>query len=277
MIRLLFKNVWKISYIKSTVNPLISISIRREFSSIDANQNERERNAQTIQTNQPIQTVYFQNIWPVAEKEEFERDMIIVEDFISEAEEQSLIGEAEKSLKRMRYEYDHWDDAIHGYREMEKVDWLPENRILFDRVRQYAYVSDIMPHVHILDLAKDGIIKPHVDSSRYCGTTIAGLSLLSDCIMRLRRVDEKKYVQPKMGEDTVSSNTDNNRSKSNDVRPATEYNYFADALLKRRSLYVMKNTARYNFTHEVLANNAEFNGVAVEKGRRISIICRNQP
>lgn len=277
MIRLLFKNVWKISYIKSTVNPLISISIRREFSSIDANQNELEKNAQTIQTNQPIQTVYFQNIWPVAEKEEFERDMIIVEDFISEAEEQSLIGEAEKSLKRMRYEYDHWDDAIHGYREMEKVDWLPENRILFDRVRQYAYVSDIMPHVHILDLAKDGIIKPHVDSSRYCGTTIAGLSLLSDCIMRLRRVDEKKYVQPKMGEDTVSSNTDNNRSKSNDVRPATEYNYFADALLKRRSLYVMKNTARYNFTHEVLANNAEFNGVAVEKGRRISIICRNQP
>lgn len=217
------------------------------------------------------QTLHFQETWPSAEKEQLERDMIIVEDFISEAEEQSLIAEAEKSLKRMRYEYDHWDDAIHGYREMEKVDWLPENRILFDRVRQYAFVSDIMPHVHILDLAKDGIIKPHVDSSRYCGTTIAGLSLLTDCIMRLRRVDETKYVQPKMGEDSPSTNN------PDDGRPAVEYSYFADALLKRRSLYVMKDTARYNFTHEVLPSNSEFNGTVVDKGRRISIICRNQP
>lgn len=237
----------------------------------NTSQNEQEKSAQSILSRS--QSLHFQDTWPPAEKLEIERDMLIIDDFISEAEEKSLLAEAEKSLKRMRYEYDHWDDAIHGYREMEKVDWLPENRILFNRVREYAFDSDIMPHVHILDLAKDGIIKPHVDSSRYCGTTIAGLSLLTDCIMRLKRVDEKKYVQPKMGEDSRTP-TEN---KTDDSRPSVEYTHFVDALLRRRSLYVMKNTARYNFTHEVLATNSKFNGVEVEKGRRISIICRNQP
>lgn len=266
------KNLLKISSNKSA--PSISNRNWKGFSrtrSTNASQNDNEpKSAHAIQ-NTTNSALHFQNTWPAAEKAKIERDMIVVEDFVSEAEEQSLIAEAEKSLKRKRYEYDHWDDAIHGYREMEKVDWLPENRILFDRVRQFAFVADIMPHVHILDLEKDGIIKPHVDSSRYCGTTIAGLSLLSDCIMRLRRVDETKYVQPKMDEDSISPDPPNGR------QPAVEYTYFVDALLKRRSLYVMKDTARYNFTHEVLASNAEFDGIAVEKGRRVSIICRNQP
>lgn len=250
--------------------PCTSIRNHRKFSrarSTNASQNDNvPKTGHTIQ-NTLSSGLHFQNTWPPAEKAAIERDMIIVEDFISEAEEQSLIAEAEKSLKRKRYEYDHWDDAIHGFREMEKVDWLPENRILFDRVRQFAFVADIMPHVHILDLAKDGIIKPHVDSSRFCGTTIAGLSLLTDCIMRLRRVDETKYVQPKVGESNPPTSG----------QPPVEYSFFVDALLKRRSLYVMKDTARYNFTHEVLASNAEFDGIVVEKGRRVSIICRNEP
>lgn len=264
------KNFLKILLNKSVLRPKRGFS-QTVSTSVGQNENEKSVQVHASHPTNSSQIFHFQNDWPTAEKMAIKRDMIIVEDFISEAEEQSLIAEAEKSLKRMRYEYDHWDDAIHGYRETEKVDWLPENRILFDRVRQYAFVSDVMPHVHILDLAKDGIIKPHVDSSRYCGTTIAGLSLLTDCIMRLKRVDEIKYVQPKMDDDSVSPN------KSDDGKPAIEYDYFVDALLRRRSLYVMKDTARYNFTHEVLPTNAEFNGMGVEKGRRISIICRNQP
>lgn len=197
--------------------------------------------------------------------------MIIVENFITETEEQSLVAEAEKSMKRMRYEYDHWDDAIHGYREREKEDWNPDNRIIFERIRQLAFETNTLPAVHILDLAKDGIIKPHVDSSRYCGNTIAGLSLLTDCIMRLKRIDEKQYVQSKAGEDATCP-----ANKSAEASPAIVYEHFVDALLKRRSLYIMKHTARYNFTHEVLATNATFVDTPIEKGRRISIISRNQ-
>ena len=37
------------------------------------------------------------------------KDFIVVKDFISENEENLLLREVEKALKRLRYEYDHWD------------------------------------------------------------------------------------------------------------------------------------------------------------------------
>lgn len=211
----------------------------------------------------------FHNDWPLNVKKSFCEHMIVIEDFITLAEEERLVSEAEKSMKRarMRYQYDHWDNAIHGYREMEKTEWQQENEKILNNVRTKAFDSNILPHVHILDLAADGIIKPHVDSSRYCGSTIAGLSLLTDCIMRLKRVDENQYKQNKEGEDET-------------LRPSqsemTEFNYFVDILLKRRSLYIMKNSARYNFSHEVLPSQAKFRNNEIFKDRRISIICRNQ-
>lgn len=54
--------------------------------------------------------------------------------------------------------------------------------------------------------------------------------------------------------------------------------FYADVLLKRRSLYIMKGTARYDYTHEILANKFSFfKDVNVPKSRRISVICRNEP
>lgn len=53
---------------------------------------------------------------------------------------------------------------------------------------------------------------------------------------------------------------------------------YADVLLKRRSLYIMKGSARYDYKHEILSNdNSKFDGVVVFKDRRISVICRNEP
>lgn len=53
---------------------------------------------------------------------------------------------------------------------------------------------------------------------------------------------------------------------------------YADVLLPRRSLYVMKGTARFNYTHEILKNEESvFKGKKVPKDRRISVICRNEP
>ena len=37
------------------------------------------------------------------------KDFIVIEDFISENEENLLLQEVEKALKRLKYEYDHWD------------------------------------------------------------------------------------------------------------------------------------------------------------------------
>lgn len=60
--------------------------------------------------------------------------------------------------------------------------------------------------------------------------------------------------------------------------PLKYKDYHADILLPRYSLYVMRDTARFKYTHEILGNNVSlYAGKRVEKDRRISIICRNEP
>ncbi|CAG9861489.1 unnamed protein product [Phyllotreta striolata] len=175
-------------------------------------------------------------------------NMTVHDDFLSPTEEQTILEEIEPYMKRLRYEFDHWDDAIHGYRETERLKWNEVNTKILDRVRAIAFPPNVeqLKYVHILDLDKTGYIKPHIDAVRFCGNTIAGLSLLSDSIMRLVH------------------------DKNKDL--------YADVLLKRRSLYIMKDTARFDYTHEILCNEKSiFKGAQIFKDRRISVICRNEP
>lgn len=39
--------------------------------------------------------------------------MRIYPNFVTEEEESSLLSELEPQLKRLRYEYDHWDNVCH--------------------------------------------------------------------------------------------------------------------------------------------------------------------
>lgn len=168
--------------------------------------------------------------------------------FISEEEEGALLRELEPGLKKKRYEFDHWDDAIHGYRETERLRWGPACEEVLNRVRSAAFPegSSLLGPVHILDLDKAGYIKPHIDSVKFCGSTIAGVSLLSDSIMRLVKEDDP--------------------------------NEWLDLLLLRHSLYILRDMARFNFTHEILKDEESvFNGQKVPRQRRISVICRNLP
>ncbi|XP_029364925.1 alpha-ketoglutarate-dependent dioxygenase alkB homolog 7, mitochondrial [Echeneis naucrates] len=168
--------------------------------------------------------------------------------FITEEEEGALLRELEPGLRKKRYEFDHWDDAIHGYRETERVRWGAVCEEVLNRVRSAAFPegSPLLGPVHVLDLDKSGYIKPHIDSVKFCGTTIAGLSLLSDSIMRL-----------------VNENARNE---------------WLDLLLPRRSLYILRDQARYNFTHEILKDEESvFGGQRIPRQRRISVICRNLP
>ena len=124
------------------------------------------------------------------------KTMIVSENFLTESEEQSLLNEIEPYMKRLRYEYDHWDDAIHGYRETERLNWNEQNQQILQRAKQFAFdyfnqqghlehPTNLLNHIHILDLHETGYIKPHIDAVRFCGNTIAGLCLLSDGVMRL--------------------------------------------------------------------------------------------
>ncbi|XP_051572691.1 alpha-ketoglutarate-dependent dioxygenase alkB homolog 7, mitochondrial isoform X2 [Myxocyprinus asiaticus] len=170
------------------------------------------------------------------------------QNFISEEEENALFKEVEKGLRKKRYEFDHWDDAIHGYRETERLQWGDVCESILRRVRAVAFPegSPLLGPVHVLDLDKSGYIKPHIDSVKFCGSTIAGLSLLSDSVMRL--------VQENNSADWV------------------------DLLLNRRSLYILRDDARFKFTHEILKDEESlFSGQRIPRHRRISVICRNLP
>ncbi|KFM81865.1 putative alpha-ketoglutarate-dependent dioxygenase ABH7, partial [Stegodyphus mimosarum] len=134
----------------------------------------------------------------------------VYENFVSEDEELELMKEIEPTFRRRRYEFDHWDGAIQGYKETEKSEWNIGNEIILQRLRNLAFPLHTaqIREVHVLDLAKNGFIKPHIDSIRFCGDTIAGISLLSSAVMRLV-MEKNKSV-------------------------------FVDVLLPRRSLYIMK-------------------------------------
>ena len=53
---------------------------------------------------------------------------------------------------------------------------------------------------------------------------------------------------------------------------------FVDVLLKRKSLYIMRDYSRYNCTHEILGDEQSiFKNKKIPRQRRISIIARCLP
>lgn len=52
------------------------------------------------------------------------------------------------------------------YRETERVQWNENNIKIINRIREKAFSKEMsqLALVHILDLAPEGWIKPHVDS-----------------------------------------------------------------------------------------------------------------
>nr|XP_023396488.1 alpha-ketoglutarate-dependent dioxygenase alkB homolog 7, mitochondrial-like [Loxodonta africana] len=138
--------------------------------------------------------------------------------------------------------------AIHGFRETEKPCWSEASRAILQRLREAAFDPGQahLPRVHVLDLEPRGYIKPHVDSVKFCGATIAGLSLLSPSVMRLVHTQE----------------------------PAD----WLELLLEPGSLYILRGSARYDFSHEILQDEDSFFGERrIPRARRISEICGSAP
>eukprot|EP00045_Choanoeca_perplexa_P000986 m.17251 g.17251 ORF g.17251 m.17251 type:complete len:159 (+) comp10662_c0_seq2:103-579(+) len=90
-------------------------------------------------------------------------------EFLSEAEEEALLTEVAKPLRRLRYSPAHFDEAISGYRELRRSEWSTTALTIFQRVRQHPLLVDIPldPSVHVLDLSPEGSIFPHVDSVKF--------------------------------------------------------------------------------------------------------------
>uniref|UniRef100_A0A5F4WMB5 Alpha-ketoglutarate-dependent dioxygenase alkB homolog 7, mitochondrial n=1 Tax=Callithrix jacchus TaxID=9483 RepID=A0A5F4WMB5_CALJA len=179
------------------------------------------------------------------------RDAAVVRPgFLSVAEEETLSRELEPELRRRRYEYDHWDAAIHGFRETEKSRWSEASRAILQRVQAVAFGpgQTLLSSVHVLDLEARGYIKPHVDSVKFCGATIAGLSLLSP---------SSPHPSRNVG----------HQPSSGGLEPGS-----------LQPVFFCRGSARYDFSHEILRDEESFFGERqIPRGRRISVICRSLP
>jgi alkylated DNA repair protein alkB homolog 7 len=111
---------------------------------------------------------------------------------------------------------------------------------------------------HAIDLHQDGELNAHVDSVRFSGNLVAGLSLISDAIMRLKPSTDSLLDDNLEGSKTIES---------------SEY---IDMFLPRRSLYVLSGISRFGFSHELLPSGSIFNSTTpIPRDRRISVIFRD--
>ncbi|TFK55176.1 hypothetical protein OE88DRAFT_1010144 [Heliocybe sulcata] len=142
-----------------------------------------------------------------------------------------------------QFEQGHYDGVIRNYRETHVTTW-PESEIegltpVLRRLYDMTPTKDTQ--THILHLATDGDITPHVDNINASGTWILGVSLGADRVLRLESSD---------GTDVC------------------------EILLPSGSLYIQRDDARYNYEHSIkLAGDIP--GRQVRHGQRISIMIRD--
>ncbi|GBG32680.1 Alpha-ketoglutarate-dependent dioxygenase alkB-like 7, mitochondrial [Hondaea fermentalgiana] len=174
-------------------------------------------------------------------------DAVVFPDAISQEEHDALVEEilhgasdrAMRKFRKRKYQEDHWDAVIVGYKEIERAMplWPPALASVLQRMQDFVqrYLEEHVERVngpleylppHIIDLAADGEIRPHVDSIKFSGEVVAGLSLLSTRTMSLRKGRDDPHAYTK-------------------DEPAV------DLLLPPRSLYILCNRARFDMGHSV--------------------------
>lgn len=222
-----------------------------------------------------------------APKDFDEQSAVVFADIITEGESDSLVNDVMKRMKRKRWERGHWDAVISYYKETE-LDFPSENKAhqiqvlsslsenIIERIRNHILRSSFAENqniswlpVHAIHLHKEGILSAHVDSVKFSGTVVCGLSLLSDCIMRLRPTCPSE--SPDLLDDKSETSSKHVKSLETD---------YVDLYLPRRSLYILSGTCRYRYTHEILSSGASFrirnkNEIIVDRDDRISLIFRD--
>ena len=101
---------------------------------------------------------------------------------------------------------------------------------------------------------------------------MAVLSLLSDSVARFTLAPESQRGGAESPVEGVAESPEGGGTEE-DPDPMT-----VDCLVRRRSLYIMKDSSRYDFKHAILSSAESESGVFnVSKDRRISVVCRCEP
>ena len=213
----------------------------------------------------------------------------VYRDAVSEAEEASLVREAEVWLKKRSYEHGHFDGVIIGYREVQKQlrNFTPGSRRVLERLIGFAFPREktVLP-VHVLDLHEDGHIMKHVDHTEYSGEAIVGLSLLTDAVMTLHHEPRGYHDVPRPPPAAAAAAAAADRSDGASGRDAAGQALPSDEdaeapwlplQLPRRSLYILRGAARYEWAHAVSRHSkiAGDDGTEAARGRRLALIFRD--
>lgn len=182
--------------------------------------------------------------------------LIVIEDFISEAEEADLVRYLESakdwkpSTRNGRCEMMHWGHMI-DYSGAKPKTRLPDKqageqdlpeflKFIVERFTKYSALSAWSPNnlnASRYVKEKNHFLAPHFDDRKLSGEIICNVSLLCDCVMTFRK-------------------------------PGTTVTPFR-VLLPRRSAAVMSRSSRYDFTHEIA--HEDFHGP-----KRLSLNFRQQ-
>jgi hypothetical protein len=179
-------------------------------------------------------------------------------DFISEDEEAALAAELEPHLRRRRYEGSHWDAVISKYRELQLplAKLSPLAQAIAARVHALMPPGRRpMPTFHVLDLAADGAIGHHVDSVKFSGDVVAGISLLSDAVMQLRPDADALAAAAAAGPGSPPAESAGSYGATS---PAPATPPALQLLLPRRSLYMLTGPARYLYGHALPTGTQRF-------------------
>ncbi|KAI9146020.1 hypothetical protein BKA69DRAFT_318104 [Paraphysoderma sedebokerense] len=170
-----------------------------------------------------------------------------------------LTSVLERKVKRLSYLPGHFDGVIWDYREISvsngnwgKLKGQTQEHVKTEVEKILENVWKVLPAekewlpLHILDIDATGGIKAHVDNIEASGSIISGLTLLAPAPVTFRLISDPSQ-------------------------------YFT-LLTEPGSLYIQKDSVRYNFTHEIPGGQDDriFRGQNLGGGRRISLLFRDK-
>jgi len=174
-----------------------------------------------------------------------------IENFISNAEEQELVnhidesiwlGDLKRRVQHYGYKYDYRKRNIdHSMFLGDIPNWVEK---IANRLVEKGFMSETPDQIIVNEYLPGQGIADHIDCEPCFKNSIISLSLCSNIVMQLK---EK-----------------------------TNRNNKVEALLEPKSLIVIKDEARYLWTHGIPSRKVDtFKGQKIERQRRISLTFRN--
>eukprot|EP01135_Chromosphaera_perkinsii_P002895 Nk52_evm6s230 gene=Nk52_evmTU6s230 len=279
-------------------------------------------------------------------------DVTVIPDFLPRDRVRLLEMEIHSKLRRRKYNNDHWDMAITGFREVEPSEWdlgrvkglqelekggggveelrelrgvygegangdtLEAVRVVLQRIEDHVGEMrrrseeqegegavgpplKFLPRVHLLDLAADGYILPHIDSKSYCGRIIACVNLFSPAIITLDLQEDVRQGEEGYEEEDLEGKLHVDRfikaqrieDKNENKSGKGQSSHVVKIHCEPNSLYVLRGRARTHYRHSVVEKEwnlqtafpalaqlqEEGSPCRIQRRRRVSVLLREDP